>query len=130
MNIRVYKRPLNETLRKCCQKRLKASPDVLDCRLNKHRLINSLEGLIDETGLRHENTQIGLPLEISPKVPESALDCRALFGSASRPVRDPDHIHSPPLVTQAFREELRDVPGLACGAGAGLVPFFPRAWGG
>ena len=38
------KRPLNETLRKCCQKRLKASPDVSDCRLNKHRLINSLEG--------------------------------------------------------------------------------------
>jgi hypothetical protein len=36
------KRPLNETLRKCCQKRLKASPDVSDCRLNKYRLINSV----------------------------------------------------------------------------------------
>jgi hypothetical protein len=32
-------RALNETLRQCCQQRLKAPPDVSDCRLNKHRLI-------------------------------------------------------------------------------------------
>ena len=45
------KRPLNETLRKCCQKRLKAPPDVSDCRLTKHRLINSLGTFVNETRL-------------------------------------------------------------------------------
>ena len=64
-------RSLHETQRKCCHKRLKASPDVSDCRLNKHRLINSLERYIDETALCHENTQLGLPFAFSPKVPES-----------------------------------------------------------
>jgi hypothetical protein len=45
------KRPLNETLQKCCQKRLKAPPDVSDCRLTKHRLINSLGTFVNEIRL-------------------------------------------------------------------------------
>jgi hypothetical protein len=32
--------------RKYCQKHLKAPPDVSDCRLNKHRLINSPQNIV------------------------------------------------------------------------------------
>ena len=65
------KRPLNETYGKRCQKRQKAPPGVSYSHLNKHRLINSLEGYIDETGLCHRNTRTVLPPKISPKLPES-----------------------------------------------------------
>ena len=65
------KRSLNETLKKCCQKRLKAPPDVSGCHLNKHRLINWLGALVNETHLDHGNPQAVLPPKISPKLPES-----------------------------------------------------------
>ena len=63
---------LNEPWRKRCQMRQKARLGVSYSHLNKHRLINSLEGWIDETGLSHRNTRTGLPPKISPKLPESA----------------------------------------------------------
>jgi hypothetical protein len=64
-------RPLNETPRKCGRKRPKAPPDVSDCHLNKHRLINSLGAFVNETRLGHESPQVVLPPKISPKLPES-----------------------------------------------------------
>jgi NAD(P)-dependent dehydrogenase (short-subunit alcohol dehydrogenase family) len=67
------KRSLNGTLRKCCQKRQKARSGVSYSHLNKHCLINLLEGFIDETGLWHRNTRPGLPPKISPKLPESDI---------------------------------------------------------
>jgi len=65
------KRSLNEPRRKRCQMRQKARLGVSYSHLNKHRLINSLEGWIDETGLWHRNTRTGLPPKISPKLPGS-----------------------------------------------------------
>src|SRR4029450_2187588 len=68
-------RPVNETLGRVLFQRRKPPSGVSFSHLNKHRLINSLEEYIDEPGLCRENTQTGLPLEISPKVPESAIRC-------------------------------------------------------
>src|SRR5262245_58789765 len=51
--------------------RQKARRDVSYSHLNKHSLINSLEGWIDETGLWDRNTRTGLPPKSSPKLPES-----------------------------------------------------------
>ena len=51
--------------------RQKARLGVSYSHLNKHRLINSLEGWIDETGLWPRNTRTGLPPKISPKLPGS-----------------------------------------------------------
>src|SRR5262245_7245268 len=67
------KRSLNEPRRKRCQMRQKARLGVSYSHLNKHRLINSLEGWINETGLWHRNTRTGLPPKISPKLPGSEL---------------------------------------------------------
>ena len=67
------KRPLNETPRKCCQMRLTAPPDVSDCHLTKHRLINSLGTFVNETRLSPESPQVVLPPKISPKLPVNAL---------------------------------------------------------
>ena len=78
------KRPLNETLGKVLFQRRKPPSGVSFSHLNKHRLINSLEEYIDETGLCRENTQTSLPLEISPKVPESEVgrDCQGCHVAA------------------------------------------------
>src|SRR5215510_13132084 len=65
------KRSLNEPRGKRCQMRQKARLGVSYSHLNKHRLINALEGWIDETCLSHRNTRTGLPPKISPKLPES-----------------------------------------------------------
>src|SRR6266852_2644972 len=78
------KRPLNETLSKCCQKRLKAPPDVSDCHLNKHRLINALGAFVNETRLGHECPQAVLPPIISPKLPESDAHAGATEARAVR----------------------------------------------
>jgi hypothetical protein len=51
--------------------RQKARLGVSYSHLNKHRLINSLEGWIDETGLWHRNTRTGLPPKISRLLPGS-----------------------------------------------------------
>src|SRR5262245_32585427 len=59
------KRPLNETLRKCFQRRLNARAYVSSSHLNKHRLINSIAAYIDETCSCHVNAQVVLPPKIS-----------------------------------------------------------------
>jgi hypothetical protein len=41
--------PLHETLKKYCQRRLKARVDVSSSRLNKHRLINPFAAYINDT---------------------------------------------------------------------------------
>jgi hypothetical protein len=66
-------RPLNETLRNCLQRRLKARADVSSSHLNKHSLINSLAAQLDETCPYHVNAQAVLPPKISPLLPGSHL---------------------------------------------------------
>src|SRR5262247_1304018 len=51
-------RSLNELRRKRCQKRQKAHSGVSYSPLNKHRLVNLLEGYIDETGLCHKTHEL------------------------------------------------------------------------
>jgi hypothetical protein len=65
------KRPSNEIQRKCSKSWLKAQVDIPSTHLNKHRLINSLVVLIDETCPRRVDTQAVLPPKISPLLPGS-----------------------------------------------------------
>ena len=61
---------LKRDTEKMLPKRQKARSGVSYSHLNKHCLINLLEGYIDETGLWHRNTDWLTP-KISPKLPES-----------------------------------------------------------
>jgi len=67
-------RPLHETLKKYCRRRLKAGADVSSSHLNKHRLINSLTANLDETCPCHINAQAVLPPKISRLLPGSLID--------------------------------------------------------
>jgi hypothetical protein len=81
--------------------RPKAPPDVSDCHLNKHRLINSLGAFVHETRLGHESPQVVLPPKIFPKLPESRKNKtrRALweYDNIIRSLYLLDYIDSPPL---------------------------------
>jgi hypothetical protein len=116
------KRSLNETPRKCYPKWLKVSPDVSDCHLNKHCLINSLGVLVAETRLGHERSHMGLPPKISPKLPVSGMKTMNGYTALAsytkfyeRFYHQADTQHQGPSVSsQAFYRGARPAPLIEC----------------